>query len=157
MPAIVGSGLVFAGLSDTCAMGMLLARLPYNRGRCHCDTEAIVRQFLAHEGSHGMTPAALFLALTIGLSMGVLGGGGSIIAVPALTFLLHFPPKEAVVTSLAIVGAVRGSRCGRRASRAAPCRCRWPPWSAWPPRPAPTPAASPARTSPIVRNCSCWA
>jgi len=56
-----------------------------------------------------MTPAALFLALMIGLSMGVLGGGGSIIAVPALTFLLHFPPKEAVVTSLAIVGAVAAS------------------------------------------------
>lgn len=53
-----------------------------------------------------MTPAAVLLALLIGLSMGVLGGGGSIIAVPALTFLLHFPPKEAVVTSLAIVGAV---------------------------------------------------
>jgi len=53
-----------------------------------------------------MTPGAVALALAIGLSMGVLGGGGSIIAVPALTFLLHFPPKEAVVTSLAIVGAV---------------------------------------------------
>lgn len=30
--AAVGAGLVFAGLTDTCAMGMLLARLPYNRG-----------------------------------------------------------------------------------------------------------------------------
>ncbi|TQS21214.1 rhodanese-like domain-containing protein [Microbispora sp. KK1-11] len=30
--AVVGAGLVFAGLTDTCAMGMLLARLPYNRG-----------------------------------------------------------------------------------------------------------------------------
>ncbi|XVQ88511.1 MBL fold metallo-hydrolase [Microbispora siamensis] len=30
--AFVGAGLVFAGLTDTCAMGMLLARLPYNRG-----------------------------------------------------------------------------------------------------------------------------
>ena len=36
--------------------------------------------------------------------MGILGGGGSIIAVPALTFLLHLPPKDAVVTSLAVVG-----------------------------------------------------
>lgn len=53
-----------------------------------------------------MTPSAAILALIIGLSMGVLGGGGSIIAVPALTFVLGFPPKEAVVTSLAIVGAV---------------------------------------------------
>jgi rhodanese-related sulfurtransferase len=27
----VGCGLVFAGISDTCAMGMLLMKLPYNR------------------------------------------------------------------------------------------------------------------------------
>lgn len=46
VPALVGSGLVFAGLTDTCAMGMLLAKLPYNRG-ASCDTEAIVREFLA--------------------------------------------------------------------------------------------------------------
>ena len=50
LPAFVGSGLVFAGLTDTCAMGMLLARLPYNRGAASCDTESIVRQFLADEG-----------------------------------------------------------------------------------------------------------
>jgi rhodanese-related sulfurtransferase len=49
IPLLVGSGLVFAGLTDTCAMGMLLARLPYNRGAATCDTESIVRQFLAHE------------------------------------------------------------------------------------------------------------
>ena len=47
VPLVIGSGLVFAGVSDTCAMGMLLARLPYNRGAATCDTETIVRQFLA--------------------------------------------------------------------------------------------------------------
>ena len=46
VPAVIGSGLVFAGLTDTCAMGMLLARLPYNKGAQTCDTETIVRQFL---------------------------------------------------------------------------------------------------------------
>lgn len=50
IPAFVGSGLVFAGVTDTCAMGLLLARLPYNRGAVTCDTETIVRRFLAHEG-----------------------------------------------------------------------------------------------------------
>ena len=31
----VGAGLVFAALTNTCAMGMLLAKLPYNRtDRC---------------------------------------------------------------------------------------------------------------------------
>ena len=31
LPAFVGAGLVFAGVTDTCAMGMLLARMPWNR------------------------------------------------------------------------------------------------------------------------------
>ena len=29
--AFVGGGLVFAGVSDTCMMGSLLAKLPWNR------------------------------------------------------------------------------------------------------------------------------
>jgi uncharacterized membrane protein YfcA len=46
--------------------------------------------------------------------MGLLGGGGSILAVPAFTFVLGLSPKQAVVTSLVVVGfaaavgAVRG-------------------------------------------------
>jgi rhodanese-related sulfurtransferase len=31
LAAFVGAGLIFAGISDTCAMGMLLARMPWNR------------------------------------------------------------------------------------------------------------------------------
>lgn len=50
IPAFVGSGLVFAGATDTCAMGLLLARLPYNRSAQTCDTQSIVKQFLTHEG-----------------------------------------------------------------------------------------------------------
>ena len=42
IPAVVGSGLVFAGVTDTCALGMLLARLPYNRP-ARCDVPAMVR------------------------------------------------------------------------------------------------------------------
>lgn len=42
VPAVIGSGLVFSGLTDTCGMAMLLARLPYNGGVA-CDTAAMVR------------------------------------------------------------------------------------------------------------------
>ena len=31
MPIFVGSGLLFAGLSNSCMMGMLLMKLPYNQ------------------------------------------------------------------------------------------------------------------------------
>ncbi|MEV0810828.1 rhodanese-like domain-containing protein [Micromonospora sp. NPDC050200] len=41
--AFVGAGLTFAALTDTCAMGMLLSRLPYNRG-ASCDLDSVVGQ-----------------------------------------------------------------------------------------------------------------
>jgi hypothetical protein len=30
LAAFLGAGLVFAGVTDTCGMGMLLARMPWN-------------------------------------------------------------------------------------------------------------------------------
>ena len=41
----IGAGLTFAALTNTCAMGMLLARLPYNRG-ASCDARSIVAQLV---------------------------------------------------------------------------------------------------------------
>lgn len=38
----IGAGLVFAAVTDTCAMGLALARLPYNRrGGATCDLPAV--------------------------------------------------------------------------------------------------------------------
>ena len=31
LSAFVGAGLIFAGVTDTCGMGMLIARMPWNR------------------------------------------------------------------------------------------------------------------------------
>jgi uncharacterized protein len=47
----------------------------------------------------------LTLGFAIGLSLGLLGGGGSILTVPALVYLVGQTPQAAVTTSLAIVGA----------------------------------------------------
>jgi rhodanese-related sulfurtransferase len=33
LPAFVGAGLVFAGVTDTCGMALMLGRLPWNRAR----------------------------------------------------------------------------------------------------------------------------
>lgn len=41
--ALMGAGLAVAALTNTCALGMLLARLPYNR-RGSCDLDTIVGQ-----------------------------------------------------------------------------------------------------------------
>ncbi|WKG01548.1 rhodanese-like domain-containing protein [Mycolicibacterium sp. HK-90] len=41
--AAIGAGLTTAALTNTCAMGMMLAKLPYNRG-VSCDAQTIVGQ-----------------------------------------------------------------------------------------------------------------
>jgi rhodanese-related sulfurtransferase len=65
IPAFIGSGLVFAGVTDTCTMGMLLARLPHNRPAT-CDVPAMVRALTtgsppsggAARGNRASQPAA---------------------------------------------------------------------------------------------------
>ncbi|GAB4358462.1 MAG: sulfite exporter TauE/SafE family protein [Methylohalobius crimeensis] len=47
---------------------------------------------------------AVLLSLLIGLTLGLLGGGGSILTVPILVYALHVPAKEAIATSLLVVG-----------------------------------------------------
>ncbi|HSJ23717.1 MAG TPA: rhodanese-like domain-containing protein [Longimicrobiales bacterium] len=53
VPAFVGSGLVFAGVTDTCGMAMVLSRLPYNRA-ASCDVPAMVEAL-----KNGARPAGL--------------------------------------------------------------------------------------------------
>ena len=47
----------------------------------------------------------ILLGFGIGLSLGLLGGGGSILTVPALVYLVGQSPQAAVTASLVIVGA----------------------------------------------------
>src|SRR5262245_58254832 len=45
------------------------------------------------------------LAAVIGLSLGVLGGGGSILTVPIFVYAMGYAPKVAIAMSLPVVGA----------------------------------------------------
>lgn len=47
----------------------------------------------------------LILSAAIGLSLGLIGGGGSILTVPILVYFLGVSPHDAVGMSLAVVGA----------------------------------------------------
>lgn len=49
---------------------------------------------------------ALLGALAIGMTLGLLGSGGSILTVPVLVYLVGQPDKVAIAESLAIVGAI---------------------------------------------------
>ena len=53
----------------------------------------------------GTLIAVLILSIAIGLSLGLLGGGGSILTVPLLTYVAGMDPKEAIAASLFVVGA----------------------------------------------------
>ncbi|MFQ4141804.1 sulfite exporter TauE/SafE family protein [Chlorogloeopsis sp. ULAP02] len=48
----------------------------------------------------------IVLAICIGMSLGLIGSGGSVVAVPILIYVLNVPPKSAIAMSLVIVGAV---------------------------------------------------
>jgi len=62
---------------------------------------------------------AIPAGLLIGLSLGALGGGGSILTVPVLVYLLRQPPHAATAGSLLIVGitAAAGMIAHRRAGQ----------------------------------------
>jgi uncharacterized membrane protein YfcA len=54
---------------------------------------------------------AVLGALAIGLSLGLLGSGGSILTVPVLHYLLHQPEQVAIAGSLLVVGLIAGAAC----------------------------------------------
>lgn len=66
---------------------------------------------------------AVPLAFLVGVSLGLLGGGGSILAVPIFVYVLHLEPKSAIASSLIVVGltsavgAARHARHGNLALR----------------------------------------
>ena len=66
-----------------------------------------------------MLAVALGLGALIGLSLGALGGGGSILTVPALVYALGESPRDATAGSLVIVGltAIAGTLGHARAGR----------------------------------------
>jgi uncharacterized protein len=47
-----------------------------------------------------------FLAVCIGVSLGLLGGGGSVLALPVLVYVMGVAPKPAIAMTLIIVGTV---------------------------------------------------
>ena len=72
-----------------------------------------------------MSPAVILvlaLSLIIGLSLGVLGGGGSILTVPILVYVAGFGPKEAIAASLFVVGVTSAVSVVSHARRG---RVRW--------------------------------
>jgi uncharacterized membrane protein YfcA len=64
-----------------------------------------------------VSPLALLGALAIGVSLGLLGSGGSILTVPVLLYLADQPEKLAIAGSLGIVGTVAAAGAAQSAWR----------------------------------------
>lgn len=66
-----------------------------------------------------MIALTVALAVFVGISLGLLGGGGSILTVPLLAYVAGMEPKPAIATSLLVVGvtsavgAITHARAGR--------------------------------------------
>lgn len=66
-----------------------------------------------------MIALTIVLAVFVGISLGLLGGGGSILTVPLLAYVAGIEPKQAIAMSLLVVGvtsavgAVTHARAGR--------------------------------------------
>lgn len=71
----------------------------------------------AADGSASRLGLCLVYGMIVGFSLGLTGGGGSIFAVPLLVYGLSVRPREAVVVSLAAVGATAMAGGLRRLAR----------------------------------------
>lgn len=52
-----------------------------------------------------MSAVGLALSILVGVSLGFFGGGGSILTVPLLVYVFELEPKQAIASSLLVVGA----------------------------------------------------
>ncbi len=69
-----------------------------------------------------MIGLAVALAVFVGISLGLLGGGGSILTVPLLSYVAGLEPQHAIATSLFVVG---GTSAVGSISHARAGRVRW--------------------------------
>jgi uncharacterized membrane protein YfcA len=69
-----------------------------------------------------MLPIAVALSVVIGISLGLLGGGGSILTLPILRYVLHMEAHDAIALSLLVVGTTSAAAV---VSHARAGRVRW--------------------------------
>lgn len=70
----------------------------------------------------GVLAIAVILALLIGISLGLLGGGGSILTVPILRYVLGMEAHDAIAVSLLVVGTTSAAAVVSHARKG---RVRW--------------------------------
>jgi len=99
-----------------------------------------------------LTVLTIVLAFGVGISLGLLGGGGSVLSVPLLVYVAGWNPHQAAAGSLFVVGVTAWSAWCRTPVRGASDGA--PDWSSAPPGWS---ARTPAGCSPgMCREACCW-
>ena len=98
LSAFVGAGLLFAGISGFCGMARLLALMPWNRRTLTRSVMTILHALLA-----------IASGSLVGFTLGLVGGGGSILAVPLLVYVVGVPSPHVAIGTSAIAVAVERS------------------------------------------------
>ena len=118
LAAGIGTGLTVSALTDTCAMGAALARLPWNRDRNEPSRHRGARpRGAADSGALTDARARRTVRRVVGALLGLVGGGGGILAVPALVYGLGLPLSAAVPASLVVIGLASAVAVAPRARR----------------------------------------
>jgi uncharacterized protein len=65
------------------------------------------------------------LAVFVGIALGLLGGGGSILTVPLLAYVAGMDAKQAIATSLLVVGVTSAIGANGAISHARAGRVQW--------------------------------
>ena len=95
------------------------------------DAATVAAMVVARRGRAAVSVFGPALALLVGIVLGLLGGGGSLLAVPIFLYVFHVPPKPAIAMSLvvvgmsALVGFLTHWRQGTVNVRSPRCSARW--------------------------------
>ena len=106
----IGAGLTVVRAHRHLRHGPAAGRLPYNRGPAEPAAAEVLDGLPAtgsrHDGQDApVIPLTIALAVLVGVRLGLLGGGGSILAVPLLVYVAGHGDQGRIATSLLVVGA----------------------------------------------------
>ena len=122
VPAFVGAGLMFAGVTGYLRHGARAARAPWNRPaqpRSAIDRPQLIGAMRGHVRALLQDALGVLSGSLVGFSLGLVGGGGSILAVPLLVYLVGVPSAHVAIGTSAVAVAVNAA-----ANLVAPCARR---------------------------------
>ena len=119
VPLFVGAGLIMAGVTGFCGMARLLMRAPWNKAAYAPSGQARTARSRRPDSTVRSCDDGLILGPNrargrfsgslVGFSLGLVGGGGSILAVPLLVYVVGLDNPHLAIGTSAIAVAVNAA------------------------------------------------